>query len=245
MSFVSTALSRGKISDHRRGLDVRRDQLKAKIEAILKAAPDLIVSGPDVYTSMVQRHRNDPDCRHERRHGPGRPRGIAVAARRQHYRYQPNVADLDGKRQYLLIEAVPGVRQIATLRDSTPDRSVACPETARCSRYHGVEVTVFDVATSEAALPAVEAAKASGAAAINFLATPLFTINAQQILERVATLRLPAMHQWPETAEAGGMIGYGPRFTGVFRQRARLVARVLRGAKPSIFRSNSQPRSSW
>ena len=26
---------------------------------------------------------------------------------------------------------------------------------------------------------------------------------------------------------------YGPRFTGVFRQRARLVARVLRGAKPA------------
>ena len=35
------------------------------------------------------------------------------------------------------------------------------------------------------------------------------------------------------TAEEGGMIGYGPRFVGVFRQRARLVARVLRGARPS------------
>jgi putative tryptophan/tyrosine transport system substrate-binding protein len=41
------------------------------------------------------------------------------------------------------------------------------------------------------------------------------------------------MHQWPETPEEGGLIGYGPRFTGVFRQRARLVARVLRGAKPA------------
>jgi putative ABC transport system substrate-binding protein len=44
---------------------------------------------------------------------------------------------------------------------------------------------------------------------------------------------LPAIYQWPETAEEGGMIGYGPRFVGVFRQRARLVARVLRGARPS------------
>jgi putative tryptophan/tyrosine transport system substrate-binding protein len=34
-------------------------------------------------------------------------------------------------------------------------------------------------------------------------------------------------------AEEGGLLGYGPRFTGVFRQRARLVARVLRGAKPA------------
>jgi putative ABC transport system substrate-binding protein len=75
-----------------------------------------------------------------------------------------------------------------------------------------------------------DAAKASGAGAINFLATPLFTIGAQPLLARVVE---PAMHQWPEMAEEGGLIGYGPRFTGVFRQRARLVARVLRGAKPA------------
>jgi putative tryptophan/tyrosine transport system substrate-binding protein len=37
------------------------------------------------------------------------------------------------------------------------------------------------------------------------------------------------MHQWPELAEQGGLMGYGPRFTQVFRQRARQVAR---GAKP-------------
>jgi putative tryptophan/tyrosine transport system substrate-binding protein len=62
---------------------------------------------------------------------------------------------------------------------------------------------------------------------------PLFTIGAQPLLDRVVELRMPAMHQWPEMAEEGGLIGYGPRFTGVFRQRARLVARVLRGAKPA------------
>ena len=40
------------------------------------------------------------------------------------------------------------------------------------------------------------------------------------------------MHQWPEVAEDGGLLGYGPRFTQVFRQRARMVAKILRGAKP-------------
>jgi putative ABC transport system substrate-binding protein len=28
-------------------------------------------------------------------------------------------------------------------------------------------------------------------------------------------------------------LGYGPRFAQTFRQRARLVARILRGAKPA------------
>ena len=40
-------------------------------------------------------------------------------------------------------------------------------------------------------------------------------------------------HQWPETAEEGGLIGYGPSFIDIFRQRAGIVAKVLRGAKPA------------
>lgn len=44
---------------------------------------------------------------------------------------------------------------------------------------------------------------------------------------------LPAIHQWPEMAEAGALAGYGPSFAEVFRQRARMVVKVLRGAKPA------------
>src|SRR5438128_10450151 len=53
------------------------------------------------------------------------------------------------------------------------------------------------------------------------------------IIERAAELRLPAVYQWPETAEEGGLLGYGPRFVDVFRQRARMVAKILSGAKPA------------
>jgi putative ABC transport system substrate-binding protein len=46
-------------------------------------------------------------------------------------------------------------------------------------------------------------------------------------------LRLPAIYQWPDMAERGGFAGYGPRFTEIYRQRARIVVKVLRGAKPA------------
>ena len=52
-------------------------------------------------------------------------------------------------------------------------------------------------------------------------------------MERVASVRLPAIFQWPDTAEAGALAGYGPRFTDVYRQRARMVLKILRGAKPA------------
>ena len=42
-----------------------------------------------------------------------------------------------------------------------------------------------------------------------------------------------AIFQWPETAEAGALAGYGPRFNEMYRQRARIVVKILRGAKPA------------
>src|SRR5262249_37773686 len=52
------------------------------------------------------------------------------------------------------------------------------------------------------------------------------------IISDTTALQLPSIYQWPETAREGGLIGYGPPFSEVFRQWARQLARVLRGAKP-------------
>ena len=42
-----------------------------------------------------------------------------------------------------------------------------------------------------------------------------------------------AMHPWPDAAEDGGLLAYGPRFARTFHQRAQLAARILGGAKPA------------
>jgi putative ABC transport system substrate-binding protein len=53
------------------------------------------------------------------------------------------------------------------------------------------------------------------------------------IIERAGTLRLPAIYQWPEVAEQGGFIGYGPRIVQLFRDLARQLVKTLRGTKPA------------
>jgi putative ABC transport system substrate-binding protein len=79
----------------------------------------------------------------------------------------------------------------------------------------------------------IEAAKASGATALNILASALLFNNSQIIFERVTALRLPAIYQWPESAEQGGLLGYGPRIVQLYRDvLARQLAALLRGAKP-------------
>jgi putative ABC transport system substrate-binding protein len=43
--------------------------------------------------------------------------------------------------------------------------------------------------------------------------------------------RLPAIYQWPEIAEDGGLLAYGPRISLLYRQMARQLVRLLHGAK--------------
>jgi putative tryptophan/tyrosine transport system substrate-binding protein len=101
------------------------------------------------------------------------------------------------------------------------------------ARARNVELSVFTVTRPEDIAPAIDAAKAAGAEAINFLASGLFFPVDRVTIERSAAVGLPAIHHWPEAAEAGGVLAYGSRFTQVWRQRARLVAKILRGAKPA------------
>jgi len=142
--------------------------------------------------------------------------------------------DLDGKRQDVLIEAVPDATRIAVLADSnvaTLAHLKALESSARSA--HGKELLVVRAAKADEIVPAVNDASMRGAGGLNVLSSPMLQLNRRAIIERAAELRLPAIYQWPETADEGGLLGYGPSFIDVFRQRARMLVRVLRGAKPA------------
>jgi putative ABC transport system substrate-binding protein len=141
--------------------------------------------------------------------------------------------DLDGKRQDILIEAVPGARRIAALADSNVATLRHLQALEEAARAHGKELLVVRAAKAEGLVPAMNDANTRGTGALNVLSSPMLFLNRRVILERAAELRLPAVYQWPEMAEEGGLLGYGPRFVEVFRQRARMVAKILSGAKPA------------
>jgi putative tryptophan/tyrosine transport system substrate-binding protein len=145
--------------------------------------------------------------------------------------------ELDGKRQDILIEAVPGARRIAAMADSNATSSHHLEVLQHAAHSRGVDLVVINVAGPEEIASAIDTAKASGAGALNFLASPLFAVpgsrNNKIVLQQITALRLPAILQFPENAEAGALAGYGPRITDLYRQRARIAAQVLRGIKPA------------
>ena len=143
-------------------------------------------------------------------------------------------SELDGKRQEILIEAVPGVRRIAALVDTHTTTPLRLTELEDAARARGVALSIHRVARHEEIANAIDAAKAADAGGLNVLASALLFNNRTIIFERVTALRLPAIYQWPEMAEQGGVVGYGPLILELYRDiMSRQLAKLLRGAKPA------------
>jgi putative ABC transport system substrate-binding protein len=140
--------------------------------------------------------------------------------------------ELNGKRLEILMQVVPSARRIAVLADPRATQPAELSALENAAHAHGVELVVFTAGVSEEITPAMDKAKASGATALNVLTSALFSFNRRIVIERAAALGLPAIYEWPEMAEEGGLIGYGAPLTPIYRQVARLLVKVLRGAKP-------------
>jgi putative ABC transport system substrate-binding protein len=216
----------------RRGFDANYDQLSTIAAEIVKVGPEAILCGGDgairaaqIATSSIPIVAITDDMvgaglvRSLARPG-GNTTGVSILA-----------GDLDGKRQEVLLEFLPGTRRLAALSDAQNNTPAQLQTLLDAARARGVDLSILRVERKEDISPAIGAAKAAGAEALNVLASPLLHGNRHAIFMQTADLRLPAIYQWPETAEEGGLLAYGPRFTEVFRQLARQMAKVLRGAK--------------
>jgi putative ABC transport system substrate-binding protein len=79
----------------------------------------------------------------------------------------------------------------------------------------------------------VRAARNSQAEALNVFSSPILASLHREIVAFAAEYRLPAIYQWKEHAEAGGLVSYGPNLAAIWRQSAIIVAKLLKGVKPA------------
>jgi putative ABC transport system substrate-binding protein len=142
-------------------------------------------------------------------------------------------SDLDGKRQELLIEFTSGARRISVLADTRTTGPKRLQALADAARSQGVFLLLYRVEKGEEIGPAIDMAKAEGAAALNVLASPLLHTYRHVIIRKTAAFQIPDMYQWPETANEGGLLGYGPRLVEVVRQMGRQIVEILGGASPA------------
>lgn len=142
--------------------------------------------------------------------------------------------ELNGKRQDILLDLVPGATRIVALHDPATAPTAHVEALRAAAQARGAALQPLLVTRESEIGPALEAAKAAGAQAVNVLASALFHAGHAALIAGAARLRLPAIYQWPEYVESGGLVGYGPRLDYILgRLIARQLIRVLRGARPA------------
>ena len=116
------------------------------------------------------------------------------------------------------------------------------------SRSLGVELIILEVRGPDDLDGAFTTARKGGAGAVNVLASPLLASYSHRIIDLAAKSRLPAIYQWREHAEAGGLMSYGPSLLDIWRQTGLLVrfaggeARQLANRRTDELRVRDQPQ---
>jgi putative tryptophan/tyrosine transport system substrate-binding protein len=141
--------------------------------------------------------------------------------------------ELSAKRLELLRELLPGrISRVAALWDPTTGTSqVTLTESA--ARSLNIKLQMLEVRRGDDLAGVFELAKKEQAEALNVFSSPFLASLYREIIDLAGKHRLPAIYQWKEHAEAGGLVSYGPSLVGLWRQTATIVAKVLRGAKPA------------
>jgi putative ABC transport system substrate-binding protein len=142
--------------------------------------------------------------------------------------------DTEGKRLQLLQELIPGKDEIAVLLNpDTPFSRLALQEAKAAAEYAHVHLEVLEARTVEDVPARLEHAAKIGSSGLLILEDPLIYSMRRKIADLAARFRLPAIYVYRDSAEAGGLISYGPDRRQIYRRAAEYVDKILKGTKPA------------
>ncbi len=143
-----------------------------------------------------------------------------------------DLPELAGKQIQLLRETLPTLTRLAVLFDErvggTPLRAAGI-----AAQTIGVSLAPVPVRAAAELDQAIPRAMKSRPHALLVLTGPFFFSNLSRIAKSAQRHRLPTASIFPAMAEAGGLLGYGPNQSELFRQAARYVDKILKGARPA------------
>ena len=139
---------------------------------------------------------------------------------------------LIGKRLTLLKEVVPVLPRIGAMISSEASDEVVARLMPPAAQAMGMEFKIYRVGTTAELDRAFGQATGDGMKGLFVHQSPFFLSRRTELAAMAARERLPAIYGYREHAEAGGLMSYGSSLSGAYVQVARLVDKVLKGAKP-------------
>jgi len=141
---------------------------------------------------------------------------------------------LSAKRMELLKEAVPQATVIAIVWNTNDQgMTLRYREIEKAARALRVDVQALGVREPEDFAAAFEAMTRRRPDAMFLVADVLTNMNRKRFVEFAAAHRIPAMYESSFVVREGGLISYGPSFEDGFREAARYIDRIFKGAKPA------------
>jgi putative tryptophan/tyrosine transport system substrate-binding protein len=143
-------------------------------------------------------------------------------------------AGLSAKRLGLLRELVPKASLVGlVVNPDNPNMANQSQEVEEAARAVGQRIEVLQAGTE----PEIEVIFGSvaqrGVGAVVVGADPSFLALRRQIVALAARYALPAIYEWREFVEVGGLASYGTNLNESLRQLGVYTGKVLHGARPA------------
>jgi putative tryptophan/tyrosine transport system substrate-binding protein len=144
------------------------------------------------------------------------------------------VTDLMPKRLELLSELAPQAGVIALLvNPNSPVAERQTRDVQEAARAKGVQLTILKAGTESEIDGAFASIVQLRAGALLVAADSFFNSRREKLVALSARFAVPAIYEWRDFVELGGLISYGPSQTGLWRQVGIYAGRILKGAKPA------------
>jgi putative ABC transport system substrate-binding protein len=138
------------------------------------------------------------------------------------------------KRLELLFELVPHATVIALLVNPTnPTADRIIRDVKEAARTKGVQLSILKASAESEIDTAFASLVQLQAGGLLVSTDPFFNTRREKLVALSARFAVPAIYEWREFAEVGGLISYGPSQTGLWRQVGIYAGRILKGAKPA------------
>ena len=141
---------------------------------------------------------------------------------------------LDAKRVELLHELVPSATVFGMLvNPKSTQAETQLRDFKAAARSLDRGQVVLEASTEQELDTAFSTFVPQGGNALAVSADPFFLSRRDQIVALAARHKVPAIYEWHEFANAGGLISYGVSLTDAYRQAGAYAGRILKGEKPA------------
>jgi ABC-type uncharacterized transport system substrate-binding protein len=143
-------------------------------------------------------------------------------------------SETGSKRLGLLRELVPKGATIAVLiNPKSPGVEGHLPDVQSAARSLGLQIRALNVSDEGEIDAAFGTMARERPDALLINPDPFLSSRREQIVTLANHYKLPALGEWREFAEAGGLMSYGPSHTEPYRLIGIYTGRILKGAKPA------------